>query len=125
MRKAATIFLILLLAVCAVGCIRSKGSYRTTACISNQTSDSFYMEYESLKGHKTYYFTAPDDTVLNVRFVTKGGKLSCKITDKSGKEYYVSDDVGNEELTIKLGEKSEYSVALQTDGHQGGFYFSW
>ena len=115
----------LLLAICAFGCIRSNGSYKVMVCISNQTSDSFYMEYESFDGNKMYIFTVSEGTTLDARFVTKEGKLTCRITDKSGTEYYKSDDVQTGETTVTLDKKGEYRVILHGDDHSGGFWFSW
>lgn len=125
MKKIALVFLVALMALCSFGCIRSTGHYRTTMCISNQTKTAFSMEYDSLDGDKTYTFDVEKDTVLDVKFVTEKGTLSCVVTDKSGKEYYRNDNVQTENLTIKLGGKGDYSVALTAKNHKGSFSFSW
>lgn len=125
MKKALIVLLAVLLAACAFGCIRTTGKYRTTMCVSSQTDSGFSMDYEYFDGHKTYTFNAPEGTVLNVRFATDGGELSCVITDKKGKEYYRNEAVETGETTVELGQKGEYSVALVANGHSGAFYFSW
>lgn len=125
MKKALLFLVVLLLAVCAVGCIRSTGHYVTTMCISNQTKSAFSMEYESLDGYKTYYFTVDEGTELSAEFVTDQGRLSCVICDKKGNEYYRNEDVKTGKETVKLGEKGEYSVRIDAEKHGGAFYFSW
>ncbi|MBO4540081.1 MAG: hypothetical protein J5781_07355 [Clostridia bacterium] len=125
MKKIALVFLVALLAFCAFGCIRTTGHYRTTMCISNQTNKAFSMEYESLDGEKKYTFDVEKDTVLDVKFTTEKGTLSCVVTDKNGKEYYRNDNVQTENLTVELGEKGTYSVALTAKDHKGSFSFSW
>ena len=125
MKKIALAFLIVLIAVCSFGCIRTTGHYRTTMCISNQTNTSFSMQYDSLDGDKKYTFDVGAGTVLDVKFETEKGNLTCVVTDKSGKEYYRNDDVQTEDLTIELGEKGTYSVMVTAKGHKGSFSFSW
>ena len=125
MKKIALVFLVALLALCAFGCIRTTGHYRTTMCISNQTNSAFSMEYESLDGDRTYTFDVEKDTVLNVKIVTEKGTLSCVVTDKGGKEYYRNDDAQTEEFTVELGEKGRYSVAMTAKDHKGSFSVSW
>ena len=125
MKKIVLAFLIVLIAVCSFGCIRTTGHYRTTMCISNQTNTSFSMQYDSLDGEKTYTFDVDAGTVLDVKFVTEKGTLTCVVTDKKGKEYYRNDEVQTEDLTIKLDDKGTYSVAITAKKHKGSFSFSW
>ena len=124
MKKVLTVFFVLLLLVCAVGCIRSTGHYRTILSISNQTSDSFYMKYESFDGEKKYSFSVKENAVLDVDFVTESGKLSCTVTDSDGNEYYKNEDVQTEKISISLGKKGRYSVCLRAEEHKGSFDFT-
>ncbi len=124
MKKLACGILILLLAVCSFGCIRTKGSYRVTCCVSNQTKDAFYMEYETFDGEKSYIFTTDKEATLSVNFVTKSGKLDCKITDSDGNEYYKGSDVETSEFEVVLGGAGKYTVKLTAKKHSGSFHFT-
>ena len=60
---------------------------------------------------------------MGCRFVTESGKLDCRITDKSDKEYYNGSDVPTSEFSVTLDGDGEYTVSLNASDHSGAFYF--
>ena len=124
MKKIALLVLMaVLLFSCA--CTNSTGRFIAKMCVSNQTSTSFSMRYDSLDGEKTYTIKANEGDVMSIKFETTSGSLSCVIRVKGGEVLYQNDSVQTSELNITLPVSGKYEIALKANEHKGAFYFDW
>lgn len=131
MKKLTSIVLIsILLVSCLValmvaGCTTTRDKYLTIMSVSNQTSDSFSMDYDSFDGVKHYKIRLKQEATISMTFTTTEGTLDCAILDHSNSTtVYEALAVPTSTDTVTL-PKGTYVVRFTGDHHRGGWAFTW
>ncbi|MBO7614444.1 MAG: hypothetical protein J6T15_01930 [Bacilli bacterium] len=123
--KAAKLKLLtlpLLFAMC--GCSDSESGL-FFSCISVNTANSVFKEYEKFDGECTYKRDFKNETVVSVSTTTKSGTLVLKVLNAdTSEEYYAGNLTEDFSFTVTV-PSGKCSMHVEGKEHSGSFKFSW
>ena len=91
------------------GCTKYASSYKTTLCVSNNTSGNAFIRFSTFEGMESFKLKCKSENGGVLRYSAKLGEGSATI-------YYDVDDTKKELFTISAGESVEDSIELTGKG---------
>lgn len=86
---------------------------------SIEVDDALKLQYTKLNANKKKVFLASQSNKFEIVTETNSGDLSLKITSPKGDIIYQEDNVGSNQIEIKLEEGGDYLVEILANDHSG------